>query len=363
MRILGVAAALTIMLLSGTQTQAARVVVASTSDASQSIVDEAVRQVREKGHTVVAIAASGDALLDARQRAGEAMGSQFQKAKEFYVGERYKGAISLLEAEELRSLTRLLESASGRAVLVQLNLWLGCLHFAAGETAATDARFRLAVALDATAELDAVLWPPEYVRAFATAKRSEQALGQVTFQGLKRGAMVSIDGRLRGADSSHATFALPAGEHYIFVHAPGRARVAKRFSVVPAGVASLSAEGPSTTAEELAHDLRNMQPAWLDESVSWRLALLRASGAARMVVVRNTGSLFYDQEGRRLPTLDGTFEGKSVSLESSETRSTAGRPLYKRWWLWTGVVAVIGGSVAIWATTRDAGSVHGQFVQ
>jgi hypothetical protein len=343
--------------------RAERTLVASTNGASQSLVDDALRRVRDRGHEVVTFQQLEGTLLDARQLASDALGRKFQQAKDFYVGERYNAAIAQLTAEETSSLHVLIETESGRAVLVQLNLWLGCLQLAARQTLAAESRFRLALALDAAAALDPVLWPPEYVEAFSNAKASIQANGQVTIQLPTLDAIVSIDGRVQGFDANHATLTLPAGEHYLFVHAPGLARVAKRFEVTRAGVSSLRVVSTAASVTELAHDVRNMQPTWLGESALWRLALLRSSGAASMVVVRGTGPLFYDHDGRRTKSLGGNVEGKQLPADRLVKKPSTAQPLYKRWWLWTGVAAVVGGSVAIWATRDSATVVHGEFVR
>lgn len=344
------------------QVRADGVVVASTRDTPQSLALEATRRIEGQGYLIVAANALGEPLASSRKHAVQVVGGLFLKAREHYVAERYDEAIAMLRAQEGLSLRLLLETQSGRAVLVQLNLWLGCLYLAAENVDAAADRFRLAVSLEPSSTLDEVLWPPEYVGAFHKAIALGRAQGQVVLRA-SSAAAVQLDGQAIHVLETEVSRMLPAGLHYLFVHAPGSARFATQFSVQPASVVTLETEESSASAAEVEYDLMNMRPEWLGASPTWRRALMRLVHATRMAVVRNTGTLFYDQQGLRIVTLEQVSGADSGVPSATPKKASTRAPLYTRWWLWTGVVAVVGGSVALWATSRDGETVRGEFVR
>lgn len=364
MRIYACAASVVLLLsIVASTAKADGVVVASTKDTPQRIVDETSRRLEQRGNRLVAIRYQGPSLRDTRSRAIAAMGTTFEKAKKLYVEERYKAAIGLLAAEEERSLRFLLEAEAGRAVLVQLNLWLGCMRLASGNATAASQRFRLAHSLDSSAQLDPFVWPPDYVSVFSDATSSAQATGQVSFRSPSAEARVLIDGTSQDLKGRESTWPLPVGMHYVFVHAPGLARFGSRFEVTAGGVVAVAPKEASAPAMELVHDLRAVQPSWLSESAGWRLALLKLSGASSLVVVRTTGALHYDSEGRRLDAVVPPRESSSNGSVAFSKSSTSSPSIYKRWWVWAAVGAVVGGSVLIWATNREPENVAGEFVR
>ncbi len=341
---------------------AERVVVAHTVDASPSAVQGAKQELERKGHSLVFVRSLSGTHAASGERAVAVLGQHFASAKEHFVREQYSEAIAALTGEEERVLPRLLEEESGRAVLVQLNLWLGCLHLASNERAQAQDRFRLALALDAAARLDAAIWPPEFLSEFASVSKSEAPKGQALLRASQE-SHVTIDGKTMRLSGGEATWEVAAGLHYLYVHAPGSARVGVRFRVDAATVVTLAADSVSAPARELEYDLQRMQPAWLGESAVWRRALTKLAGATAMAVVGTTGTVYFGGEGERVDSLAKPWESRSTGVDSSGTRREA-QPIYKRWWFWTGLAVVVGGSAALIASQRDGGNLLlGEFVR
>ena len=345
-------------------------VVVGVKDVPADRVARARRVLVERGVAIAESGADARAQGKARTAAASRFGKAIETARGAYLTEKYDDAIAALEAVEQSELGTLLESPQGRALLVDLNMWVGALHYAAGRTSDADRRFRLAVSLDASARLDGALWPPDYVKRFENAAKRTLASGAIVVESEPPGASVQIDGRDAGSRAP-VTNRPTAGWHYVFVIRLGHARHAERVQLDAGGVITVTAQLGVASAAQLAVDASNaMVVAYPGEPSHAARVIAAAAGAGRVAVVTADGVVVYGANGKALARATGSTIASSVDAAFSQLeprkrgggKSGAAAPIYKRWWFWAGV-GVVAGSVGLYAATRgEDDGLRGEFV-
>jgi len=287
-------------------------------------------------------------------------------AGDSYLNERYEDAIRDLEVVEARDLGLLLPTPAGRALLVQLNLWLGALHGAAGADEMAERRFALALSLDPAVVLDAAVWPPSLVQKFKQSRAASPAKGRAVVN-VDPAATVELDGR---AVDDPTALTPTIGPHYLYVRQFGHGRWAKRISVAVAEVTAVSERVGEAKPEELAQDAANaMEHRYAEQPQLAVRVIASATGADRVAVVGLAEVALYDRAGRLISHAAGSDVAAAVrslgevgmSPPSPETGEKS-RPIYEKWWFWAaaGAVAVAGG-VGIYSLTRDDAELRGRF--
>ena len=111
---------------------------------------------------------------------------------------------------------------------------------------------------------------------------------------------------------------------------------------------------------ELQHDVEHVRASWLGIAPEWRVALVASFSSDTLFVIQADGTLEFDRFGKRVfGSADTPFSVLETTPKEPRAVST---PLYKKWWVWAGVAAVIGGGTIVWATSnRETDRVQGVF--
>jgi hypothetical protein len=129
------------------------------------------------------------------------------------------------------------------------------------------------------------------------------------------------------------------------VSVPLGARVA-----VDGRVAELSPPGGSIWAEPGEHQLSVTGPA----GESWTVPIEGKAGAKLSVSVPSL-LVFGGSKGARVPSVSGDISVESKHMNSSSLPSASPRPLFRRWWFWAAVGAVlVSAGVILFTATRPS---------
>jgi hypothetical protein len=241
--------------------------------------------------------------------------------------------------------------------MIDLLLLRARIQFDVGKIPAARDSLRRVAALDPTHKLD----PGEYEPRLLSLWQSERKVASKT-QGtlsVEGEGQVMIDGSPRG--TAPQTLALPAGEHFVALAAPGRTPVVEAVMLHAGDTRTMK---PPSPREAARREPRSAQAAALFEAA-------RAGGAQAVVesrLRRDGGRLVLESKlvetasGRVIASVSGPPEqvGSALATALHPAVATAPHdghrdgddgaaspPFYARWWFWTLIgVAVAGGAVA-----------------
>lgn len=281
-----------------------------------------------------------------------------------YVAQRFAAMRARLEAAEAAHLAQLV-LPDGRAQAVLLNRLLAIAAIAAHDDPGAVARFRLMLALDGKASVDAALYPPEVIARFTQVRADVGKLppSPLHVAITPADAELLVDGRRRDGEALKLT----PGLHYVRVRALGYRDDVRRIEVkagVALRVALVALADDAARRVQLA---RVLAAGDLDATVPGVCrAVARAVGATGVLVwssladgrlrvgyVASGGTdgrhgNTRDRAARNLPAsaaaraYDIVAGGAVVVQRSPAPRST---PLWRRWWVWTLAGAVVAGAV------------------
>lgn len=308
-------------------------------------------------------------------------------------------------AERLEAARQAFESALPQtgdfAPLAEALGYLGASRLEMKDLVAADAAFRALLSLRPGFDLDARVYSPDVVQAFARAKfaAAQAPVASLAISSVPQLASVVLDGERRG-ETPVAIEGVPVGRHYLRIEAPEHHPWS--------GVVEVSA--PATTKEirldpsRAAEDLRAIEAeargegrrAWMvghavslaqavqvdgvavaalsrasgryllavalvqppgSTRVAWTAIdadLLRARPAVRTVtqaLLASPGPSFADA-GVSAPGEAPDFAARLLGLSSPKPDGAAAPPWYTRWWVWAAVAAVAAGSVTAYVATR-----------
>ncbi|MCA9671025.1 MAG: hypothetical protein KC503_35755 [Myxococcales bacterium] len=315
------------------------------------------RALLEEGQRAVAAGAAGRA---------DAVAAAIAAARKDYVAQQFgemKRRLLAVEASSLAQLAR----PEGRAQAVLLNQLLAIAALSAGEQPVADARFRLMLALDAKADIDAGLYPPKVVAYFAQVRADVARLSPTTVSLTTTPDDVElvVDGRARASSES---LALRPGLHYLRVRALGYADEARRLEVKGGGGANAETIKLAALGDAAARR-RQLARAIAEGSVDARVpavrrAIAHALGAAgilfwssladgRLRVGFTSSPEVADRAAKNMPAAAATRAWDVVVLGKpldpnrgrGDGKRARGAPFYKRWWFWTIAGAVVAGAV------------------
>jgi hypothetical protein len=350
-----------------------RYVVAAAPDASGARARAVADALAARGLVVVEGKREVSPLVAAQPAAAAAVADAIRQAGDRYLEAGYDRGIAALEAVEAADLVVLLANKAGRALLVELNLWIGALHLAAGRQAAAETRFALALAVEDGARLDPAFWPPAYVAIFDRVRKRSGAIGTLVVDSVPPGARVEVNGVL-AADPTPATLRLAAGDHYVAVFRAGRTRFAARQAVVAGSVDTLRIELGRADSVALAADAAVAMSDWFAHDPTLAVTVVaEATGASRVVVVTGDGVALYDAHGKPLAEARGADARQAVAALLNPATplgvgadGAADQPwcrACRTWWFWTAVGAVaVAGSVGLYFAVREDDTLRGRVV-
>lgn len=224
------------------------------------------------------------------------------------------------------------------------------------------AAMALAHALDGKRRLPKGLYGPDVDRDFADAMAAStsKARRTVVLAPEPSDAVIVVDGKRVSGSEAH----LAPGTHLVVMHAPGYTSLARLLEVPPLEIAgtlqattgpALERLGPSFARGDLASATRSGARLLLD--------LASARGAATVVVVGQGGAWLVDSRGSTRSASGLPAEAVRRVLSELGTgglfgaRHSQDTPLVKKWWFWTGVVALAAAGIAGgYYLTRDDGN-------
>ena len=110
------------MVLALPNASAERVLLTRSTTVLPARFDSVAEEIKAAGHEAIAIRVPREGLDNEHQELMDAFRRRFVEAKQLFLEERYSAAVELLRREEASALRLLLETQTGRAVLVEANL-------------------------------------------------------------------------------------------------------------------------------------------------------------------------------------------------------------------------------------------------